>query len=66
MWYNILIIQNIKKGEKKMSWEIIKHPNPENDMFRLYELYDEKIDKIEYTEAELEVIEQLLIKSGDR
>ena len=49
-----------------MSWEIIKHPNPENDMFRLYELYDEKIDKIEYTEAELEVIEQLLIESGDR
>ena len=49
-----------------MSWEIIRKPNPENDMFRLYELYDEKIDKIEYTEEELEVIEQLLAKSGDR
>ena len=48
-----------------MSWEIVK-PNPENDMFRLYELYDEKKDKINYTEAELEVIEQLVDESGDR
>ena len=41
-----------------MSWDIIK-PNPENDMFRLYELYDEKIDKINYTEEELDFIQNI-------
>lgn len=45
-----------------MSWEYIK-TNPENDMFRLEELYDEEIDDIKYTEAELEIIEQIK-KSG--
>lgn len=48
-----------------MSWEIIKYPNPENDMFRLYELYDEKKDKIYYTEAELEIIEKITNESGE-
>lgn len=48
-----------------MSWEIIKKPNPENDMFRLYELYDEKKDKIDYTEAELEFVQKILDESGE-
>ena len=45
-----------------MSWEYTK-TNPENDMFRLEELYNEEIDDIKYTEAELEIIEQIK-KSG--
>lgn len=43
-----------------MSWEMLIRPDLDNDMFRLNELYDEKIDNIKYTEAELEVIEQLI------
>lgn len=43
-----------------MSWEMLIRPDLDNDMFRLNELYDEKIDNIKYTEAELEVIEQLV------
>ena len=43
-----------------MSWEMLTRPDLDNDMFRLNELYDEKIDNIKYTEAELEVIEQLV------
>lgn len=43
-----------------MSWEILTKPDLDNDMFRLNELYDEKIDEIKYTEAELEVIKQLV------
>ena len=43
-----------------MSWEFLTKPNLDNDMFRLNELYDEKIDEIKYTEAELQVIEKFL------
>ena len=43
-----------------MSWEMLIRPDLDNDMFRLNESYDEKIDNIKYTEAELEVIEQLI------
>lgn len=47
-----------------MSWYYdITNPEKENDMFRLYELYDEEIDGIEYTEEELEIIERIK-KSG--
>ena len=46
-----------------MSWEYDKTNPVKDNMFRLEELYDEEIDSIEYTEAELEVIEQLK-KSG--
>ena len=46
-----------------MSW-VYDKTNPVNtDMFRLDELYNEEIDDIKYTEAELEIIEQLK-KSG--
>lgn len=48
-----------------MSWEYDK-TNPvdvEKDMFRLYELYDEEIDGVTYTEEELEFIERIN-KSG--
>lgn len=48
-----------------MSW-YYDETNPvakEKDMFRLYELYDEEIDSIKYTEEELEIIEQIK-KSG--
>ena len=49
-----------------MSWYYDNNktnPVKENDMFRLYELYDEEIDSIKYTEEELEIIEQIK-KSG--
>lgn len=51
-----------------MSWEILtKNTNPELDMFRLDELYDERDKEKENTLDELEVIEMLLrkSKSGD-
>ena len=48
-----------------MSWEVIK-TNPAEEMFRIYELYDEEKDgHYIYTEDELEVITMLLKKSGD-
>ena len=43
-----------------LRWEFLTKPNLDNDMFRLNELYDEKIDEIKYTEAELQVIEKFL------
>lgn len=47
-----------------MCWDYdITNPVKEKNMFRLYELYDEEIDNIEYTEEELEIIEQIK-KSG--
>ena len=66
MWYNIYKgTKYIKKGEEKVSWELIE-TNPVEDMFRLNELYDEEKDgNIKYTEEELEIIEMLLKKSGD-
>lgn len=47
-----------------MSWEVIIRPDKERDMFRLYELYDEKIDDIKYTETEREIIEKIYSESG--
>ena len=47
-----------------MSWEYDEtNPVKENDMFRLYELYDKEIDGVTYTEEELELIERIN-KSG--
>lgn len=46
-----------------MSWEYDKTNPVEEDMFRLYELYNEEIDGVTYTEEELELIEQIN-KSG--
>ena len=46
-----------------MSWVYDKTNPVDTDMFRLDELYNEEIDDIKYTEAELEIIEQLK-KSG--
>ena len=46
-----------------MSWEYDETNPVEEDMFRLYELYDEEIDGITYTEEELELIERIN-KSG--
>jgi hypothetical protein len=47
----------------KVSWEIIT--NPENDMFRLDELYDERDEYFEHTEDEIEVINMLLKETGN-
>jgi hypothetical protein len=46
-----------------VSWEYDKTNPAEEDMFRLYELYDEEIDGVTYTEEELELIERIN-KSG--
>ena len=47
-----------------MSWYYNEtNPVEKIDMFRLYELYDEEIDGIKYTEEEIEIIEQIK-KSG--
>ena len=46
-----------------MSWEYYKTNPEKEDMFRLYELYDEEIDGVTYTEEELELIERIN-KSG--
>ena len=41
-----------------MSWELIQS-NPEDDMFRLYELEEEQSEDIYMTEELLEVIEYI-------
>lgn len=54
----------LKKGDVIIvSWVYDKTNPVDTDMFRLDELYNEEIDDIKYTEAELEIIEQLK-KSG--
>ena len=54
----------LKKGDVIIVSWVYDKTNPVNtDMFRLDELYNEEIDDIKYTEAELEIIEQLK-KSG--
>lgn len=42
-----------------MSWEYNETNPSEEDMFRLYELYDEETDGIIYTEDEIEIIEKI-------
>ena len=70
MCYNIYNIKYIKKGENKVSWELI-NSNPDyeynimDDIFRLDELYDDNKDKtFEYTDIELQVINMLLKDAG--
>lgn len=46
-----------------MSWYYNETNPVEDDMFRLYELYDEETDSIKYTEEEIEIIERIK-KSG--
>ncbi len=41
-----------------MSWELIE-TNPEQDMFRIYELEEEQDENVYMTEELLEVIEQI-------
>lgn len=45
-----------------MSWEIIT--NPEQDMFRLDELYDERDEYFELNEDEIDVKDMLLKETG--
>ena len=45
-----------------MSWEIIT--NPEKDMFRLDELYDERDEYFELNEDEIDVRDMLLKETG--
>ena len=45
-----------------MSWEIIT--NPEKDMFRLDELYDERDEYFELNEDEIDVRDMLLKEAG--
>ena len=46
----------------KVSWEIIT--NPEEDMFRLDELYDERDEYYELTEDEIDVRDMLFKETG--
>ena len=45
-----------------MSWEIVT--NPEKDMFRLDELYDERDEYFELNEDEIDVRDMLLKETG--